>query len=37
MILFLPGKMKINTYEKFVCNLNDKKPYVIYIRNKKHV
>ena len=25
MLLFVPGKMKINECEKFVCNLNDKK------------
>lgn len=25
MLLFLPGKLKINKYEKYDCNLNDKK------------
>ena len=28
---FLPGRMKIDKTQKFVCNLRDKKKYVVYI------
>ena len=30
--LFLPERMKINKYNKLVCNLYDKKDYVVHIR-----
>ena len=32
---FLPERMKINKYRKLVCNLYDKKNYVVYIRALK--
>ena len=32
---FLPERMKINKYSKLVCNLYDKKNYVVYIRALK--
>ena len=32
---FLPERMKINKYSKLVCNLFDKKSYVIHIRSLK--
>ena len=32
---FLPERMKINKCSKLVCNLNDKKKYVIHIRSLK--
>ena len=33
--IFLPERMKIEKAEKLVVNLNDKKEYVIHIRNLK--
>ena len=32
---FLPERMKINKCSKLVCNLHDKKNYVVYIRTLK--
>ena len=32
---FLPERMKINKYNKLVCNLHDKNNYVVYIRSLK--
>ena len=32
---FLPKRMKIEKFEKFVANLHDKTEYVIHIRNSK--
>ena len=34
-VLFLPERMKIDKCKKLVCNLNDKKSYVVYIRSLK--
>ena len=34
-VLFLPERMKIDKCKKLVCNLNDKKSYVVYIRPLK--
>ena len=34
---FLPERMKVNKCNKLVCNLYDKKNYVVYIRSLKQV
>ena len=34
---FLPERMKINKCSKLVCNLYDKKNYVVHIRSLKQV